>query len=350
VKRIEAFAGRLVEQLGLDRRRVESTRAASVGADPFVSAALCAVFGSLATPNAFAANIRLLHGAHEIPRDIWSASRVSHGQVVHTELLAPFVDESLRNGDLLVIDSLDECEATMMALREALEYRLSAYVWINVYLTATSTSSFGPHRDDMDTLIVQLLGRKRWTVAAGPGDRRFPADAMTLELRPGSVLAVPANTFHDVTGLGELALHLTIGFDQAAGVVHRLKVLDELVGRHSAELTAAELDVGKAMLPGRRVGSSLPFRATRDPQHCGHIRWASQLPPVVRTTDDGGVEVISMGHQARFESKLNSVVRALATGKEFDLDALGAASGLDREALMNFVIEAVDAGLIICRI
>jgi hypothetical protein len=62
------------------------------------------------------------------------------------------------------------------------------------------------------------------------------------------------------------------------------------------------------------------------------------------------VEVISMGHQARFESKLNSVVRALATGKEFDLDALGAASGLDREALMNFVIEAVDAGLIICRI
>jgi hypothetical protein len=338
--------------LDLDDERLRATRAASIADESFISKAISAVFGYLARPSALSTNMRLLQGDKEVPRELWSVSQISHGQVVHTELVAPFIDDALINGDLVVIDSIDECDPTMMFLREALEYALSARVWINVYITATSANSFGPHADDMDTIIVQLFGRKRWIVAAGPAGSSdsFPGSASMNDLSPGSALAVPAGTFHDVTGLGELALHLTIGFDQKAGLLRRLRALDQSLGLRTPDLSRAELQMAKAMLPDRRVGSSLPFQATRDHRHCRYVRWASQLPPIVRVMDNGNLEVTSMGHQVQFNSELTPTVQALASGREFELDELIGISGVKREAIVNFLLENVEAGFVICRI
>jgi hypothetical protein len=352
VSETETFASRLLAALHLDDQGLTTTQVASIPDDAFISHAVSTVFDCLARPSALSTNMRLLHGGQEVPRELWSTSRISHGQVIHTELIAPFIDEAVVAGDLIVIDSVDECDPLMMSLREAVEYGLSARAWINVYLTATSTSSFGPHSDDMDTIIFQLLGRKCWTVAPSPGAGHdgFPAAASTLELSPGSALAVPAGTFHDVKGLGELALHLTIGFDHEAGIGRRLRALDQLRGEQAPDLSGAELRIGKAMLPDRRVGSSAAFRATREAQHCRFIKWASRLPPVVRVMDDGGLDVLSMGRQLRFACEYAATIQALATGGEFGLDALVGISGLERAAVVSFLLDTTEEGLIICRV
>lgn len=328
------------------------TRVATIDDEGFISEAASVAFSCLAQPSALATNVRLLRGNVEVPRELWSVSKISHGQVVHTELAAPFVDDALITGDLAVIDSIDEADSAMMFLREALEYALSARVWINVYMTGTSVSIFGPHTDDMDTIIVQLFGRKRWIVAAGPDDaaKDFSETSVGKDLSPGSVLAIPAGTRHDVVGLGELALHLTIGFDQEAGIVRRLHVLDQLLKRTEQALLLPELRIAKAMLPDRRVGSSLPFLATRDHRDCRYVRWASELPPVVRTMDDGDVEVISLGREIRFRSEFAPAVHALVSGREFEFDELSGVSGIEHEHLIQFLLDAVDAGYVISRL
>ena len=345
----DAFAAQLAAALDLHNRRETLTRDGSVADEGFTATLLSAVLGSLATPSALATNVRLLSGEQEIPRDRWARSRTSHGQVIHTELAAPFIDAAIGEGALLVIDSADECDMTLMRLREALEHRLAARVWINAYLTATADSSFGPHVDDMDTVIVQLLGCKRWTVAPRPGDESMPPDAVTLDLAPGGVLAVPAGTLHDVLGLGELSLHLTIGYDQEAGLVHRMRSIDALLGRASTQPSERELRIAKAMLPERRVGTSLPFRATRDPQHCRHARWASQLPPVIEFADSGSLEVVTLGRRLSFDHLAAPVVEALATGRELGFGELVDCSSFDRDELVSFLHAGVEAGWVIVR-
>lgn len=352
MKASQAFATRLMTALDLSDQRIGTTRAATVEDEGFISKAASGAFNCFAQPSALATNVRLLRGDVEVPRELWSVSKISHGQVVHTELAAPFVDNALISGDLAVIDSIDEADSAMMFLREALEYALSARVWINVYITGTSVSIFGPHTDDMDTIIVQLFGRKRWIVAAGPDDRAsaFSETSVGNDLSPGSVLAIPAGTQHDVVGLGELAVHLTIGFDQEAGIVRRLHALDQLLERTERDLSLPELRVAKAMLPDRRVGSSLPFRATRDHRDCRYVRWASELPPVVRVVDYGDLEVVSLGREMRVNRGLAPTVHALVSGREFELEELVDVSGVERDWLVQFLLEAVDAGFVISRI
>lgn len=345
----EAFASQATAALGLNHQRVRLTHSGSVTDEAFIATLVSAVFACVAAPSALATNVRLLRGDQEVPRDRWVRSRTSHGQVVHTELVTPFVEDAIGDGALLVIDSADECDPTLMRVREALEHRLSARVWINVYVTATAASSFGPHADDMDTIIVQILGRKRWTIAPGPGDEAMPADAATLELTPGHVVAVPARTVHDVVGLGELSVHLTIGYDQEAGLVQRLRSVDSLLDRASAPPSDDELRTAKAMLPERRAGSSLPFRITGDPRHCQRVRWASQLPPLLQPADDDGVEVLTMGHRLTFDGRAARAVDALAAGHELDFEELLNRSSLDRDELVALLRTGVEAGWVIAR-
>jgi hypothetical protein len=344
------LGAQLLTSLELGTGEARSTRSGAVNSPELMARMATTVFDCLSRPSALATNVRLLRDGREVSRDLWLSSRMSHGNVIHTSIVAPYLDRALSKGDLLVIDSIDECDTSMMALRESLEYGLSARVWINVYLTANEQSSFGVHSDDMSTIIIQLLGRKRWQVVEGSNCDRddFDVRSTTLELIPGGVLFVPAHTLHDVVGVGRLTAHLTVGFDQHAGLDRRISELANLLGREVRPVTGAELSRGKAMLADRRVGSTLPFRISGDPDHCRQIRWSSRLPPIVRGQTDV-VEVISMGQTFRFHRKFSSVLEALASGRPFELEELVSVSEMDRETVLDFLMKAIDADLVLCR-
>ena len=99
-------------------------------------------------------------------------------------------------------------------------------------------SGFGRHFDRFNVFVIQLVGSKRWSLAANrdvtdpvetyiagrapAGDlqliyphgapREMPADAQTVELVPGSVLFVPRGTWH-ATRASTHSISLSLVFD-----------------------------------------------------------------------------------------------------------------------------------------
>ena len=346
---IAAFAKRLVEALALDQEPIKTAYASLDEVDVFVDAARDAVFGYLACPTALSTNARLLEGDKELPRDSWSFSRIGHGQVIHTELKNTIIDREILTGMLLVVDSIDECDRTLMLLRESLEYKLRARAWINAYVTANDRTNFGLHSDTHDTIIIQILGKKRWVVDShgrGVLDENDMALA-TYDLVAGDALAMAGDTAHNVSGIGELTTHLTVGFDRSAALPYHLNFVDELLGRVPQPISAAEMAQGKANTRERRTGTSLPFLATGDLRDCRHVRWASRLPPLVSRTADGVTVVSSMGRQTTFAPSYCAAIDALLSGDQFSLDEFAAIANLTKPRLVQFLNDAVNNDLII---
>ena len=79
------------------------------------------------------------------------------------------------------------------------------------------SDELGLHSDTHDTIIIQLFGRKVWhvdDVSRGVSPEMTLGDLREHELSVPKVLAMAGDTAHNVTGVGELTLHLTIGFDR----------------------------------------------------------------------------------------------------------------------------------------
>lgn len=346
---VPAYIDQLWDALCLGSRPL-MTRAAQIeeSPSPFLEKLATGVLGYLALPTALSTNTRVLDGDREVPRDRWAFSRMGHGQVIHSELRAPYIDRALGRGELLVIDSIDEQDRTIMALREALEYRLGARAWVNAYLTANDQTNFGLHDDTHDTIIIQLLGRKRWLVdSVGRGVAAPELDMGKYELTPGMALVMAGRTAHDVTGFGELTLHLTIGFDHTAALFYHAAEVSRLLARPDTEISEADLVHGKARIEERRTGSSLPYAITGDLADCRLVRWASRLPPVMTIASDGSITVLTMGQEYQFSAELRPVITALLSGLEYGTPQLLALSGLSEERFTAFLRTALDDDLVI---
>jgi len=345
----EDFAGDVLRQLGIAAAPLSRSAHSVVEEMSALSQIAGSVLSHLSTASALSTNVRLLEGDKEVPRADWTYSRVGDGQVIHTELRCDFVDRAIADGQLLVIDSIDEVSGPLLHLREAFEYALSARAWINAYVTTGREANFGFHADDTDTIILQLLGRKQWRVESGP--RGAGADEpmeICRVLEPGDVLAVPANTYHEVTGLGVLTVHLTLGFDHGAGLPARLRLLDHYAGRSTDELTGAELAQAKAMLPERRTGSSLPFLVTGSLNDCCLVRWASRLRPVIFEGDGNDVYILTMGMKTTIPRHLAPLVELLSNGRRYGPAELADRLGMERTALVKELSFLAGLGLVIC--
>lgn len=339
----------ILETLGLPDGRPPATRIGRIDDGPLRSLA-ADVLGCLATPSPLAMDTRLLADEQELSRDGWAKSRIGEGQVFHTELVGPAIDRSVRDGDLLAVDSVDEKVLSAMLVRESLEYTLSALAWVNAYVTSACTSNFGWHRDRHDTLIVQLLGTKRWLVAAGPDDGQTgPDDAEHMELRPGSVLLVPGGTPHDVSGVGEFTLHLTIGFDPDASLSFWAQAADRLLDRPTTQLSEREASRAKARLEERRRGTSLPFSVTREVVDCERVRWASRLPPHVEERGEV-LNVLTLGAEHDIAMRWEPAVAALLSGGELQWEDLLTVAKAEPDELLEFVGAGVDAGYLLTRL
>jgi hypothetical protein len=352
---IAQFADVVVDKLAVGELPLQATRYARLEDADLLDEFAARSLDLLALPAALATNIRVLEGEVELPKQRWSTSRIGDGQVIHTELRNPHIDHSVVEGGMVVIDSVDEVDLALMRLREAIEYRLSARAWINLYMTAGGTSNFGLHYDTFDTVIIQLLGQKLWMV----GDRSQPKGAVIgpadhydlrpVELTPGDLLVMPARALHNATGLGVFTMHLTIGFDRTAAVPFMLDEIDTVVGRTSAPLTEDELGRAKARITERRRGTSLPFAVSGQFAARTLIRWASRSRPVADEEADGTLHVTSGSRALAFTDIDAAVVRVLIAGDEHTVDDLVCSLGIPREAVDRIVRDLAALDLVICR-
>ncbi|MFF3693035.1 JmjC domain-containing protein [Streptomyces sp. NPDC002221] len=133
----------------------------------------------------------------------------------------------LAEGATLLLPRLGRWNASVGALTALLSQDLGRET--EAFCFATTVGSRGPdvHRDGADILVVQLAGRKEWTVyeaeapadgTRGPGPVPSPgAPVLHTVIGAGDVLYVPRAAPHTASGDDGLSVHLALAIGDTTG-------------------------------------------------------------------------------------------------------------------------------------
>ena len=136
---------------------------------------------------------------------------------------------AMDDGATLVLQALHRTWPPLVRFAATLSAELGHPVQINAYITPPENRGFAPHYDVHDVFVLQVAGRKHWTihepVVPDPLDNqpweghrdlvgaRAQNDAPLIDtvLEPGDALYLPRGTIHAAEALGETSIHLTVG-------------------------------------------------------------------------------------------------------------------------------------------
>jgi hypothetical protein len=135
---------------------------------------------------------------------------------------------ALADGSTLVLQGLHRTWPPLVDFSARLADELGHPVQVNAYITPPQNQGFAPHHDVHDVFVLQVSGRKHWTihapVVADPlGNQPFDAFKSEIAervaeeplidtvLEPGDALYLPRGTVHSALALGETSIHLTVG-------------------------------------------------------------------------------------------------------------------------------------------
>ena len=142
---------------------------------------------------------------------------------------SPELTKHLREGATLVLDAVDELSEPVEELAVKLELLFREHVQVNLYAGWQTSRGFDLHWDDHDVFILQVAGRKRWSVYGET--RRAPLvndiekaarptcePVWTETLEDGDLLYIPRGWWHVAEPLAEPTLHLTVGVHNRTGM------------------------------------------------------------------------------------------------------------------------------------
>lgn len=135
---------------------------------------------------------------------------------------------AVADGATLVLQALHRTWPPLVDLGRRLAGELGHPVQINAYITPPDNQGFAAHYDVHDVFVLQVAGRKRWTIHApvvpAPLDdqpwerfrdevaaRAGEAPLIDTVLEPGDALYLPRGTIHAAKAQGDPSIHLTIG-------------------------------------------------------------------------------------------------------------------------------------------
>jgi lysine-specific demethylase/histidyl-hydroxylase NO66 len=135
---------------------------------------------------------------------------------------------AMADGSTLVLQGLHRSWPPLVEFGSRLAAELGHPVQINAYITPPQSQGFAPHHDVHDVFVLQVSGRKHWTVHPPvvedplenqPFDRYKAAIAERVSepalidtvLEPGDALYLPRGAIHSAQALGETSIHLTVG-------------------------------------------------------------------------------------------------------------------------------------------
>ncbi|GAA1291738.1 hypothetical protein GCM10009609_70260 [Pseudonocardia aurantiaca] len=145
-------------------------------------------------------------------------------QVRDDRVAALFAD-----GTTVVLQALHRTWPPVIDFCTLLAAELGHPVQANAYVTPPSSRGFSAHYDVHDVFVLQLAGRKHWTVhapvhpdplrtqpwndhaGAVAARARDDEPAVDTVLEPGDVMYLPRGWLHAATALGEVSAHLTVG-------------------------------------------------------------------------------------------------------------------------------------------
>jgi bifunctional lysine-specific demethylase and histidyl-hydroxylase NO66 len=135
---------------------------------------------------------------------------------------------ALADGSTLVLQGLHRTWPPLVDFSARLADELGHPVQVNAYITPPQNQGFAPHHDVHDVFVLQVCGRKHWTIHAPVvtdplGNQSFESFKSEIAervaekplidtvLEPGDALYLPRGTVHSALALGETSIHLTVG-------------------------------------------------------------------------------------------------------------------------------------------
>jgi Cupin superfamily protein len=343
--------------------------------------------------------LRLTLNGKSLPASTYLKHVQSGRQRVRVARLRPVeLTAQLRRGATLVLDAVDELYEPLEELAADLERSFQEHVQINAYAGWRTSRGFDLHWDDHDVFILQVTGRKRWSLygmtrpyplvndveqaqkPAGP-----PLWEETLE--DGDLLYIPRGWWHVALPLNEPTLHLTVGIHNRTGL-DLLKWLSERLrasetfrrdlprfasraerAAHVARLRNDLLAEWSEDVLERfyehcdwsaqaRAHTSLPWSVTPDvlpPSKEARVRLTAPrrldldgAGPEGQKSTDGVVEFACQGKRWRFKSAALALLRPLSTGQAYSVAQLceAALDTLDERTVRAFLGELILHGLL----
>lgn len=152
------------------------------------------------------------------------------------------------DGATLVLQGLHRVWPPLVGFGARLAGELGHPVQVNAYVTPPANQGFAAHYDVHDVFVLQVAGRKQWTIHEPvlsdplpdqPWEQHRPEVAeraagpalIDVVLEPGDTLYLPRGTVHSAQALGETSIHLTVG-------IHPLTRYD--LARHLLEVAQRE--------------------------------------------------------------------------------------------------------------
>mmetsp|Transcript_67410 Transcript_67410/g.186820 ORF Transcript_67410/g.186820 Transcript_67410/m.186820 type:complete len:432 (+) Transcript_67410:50-1345(+) len=131
------------------------------------------------------------------------------------------------DGASLIVNQADRHNRALFDLSRALAERHFLHVFAVVYLTPPGSQAVRLHNDDQDVFLLQVWGKKRWTIRDAPKllpyteemlgkespvpDELVGEAIMEFTMEPHDVLYIPRGFLHEAaTGEDEPSLHITV--------------------------------------------------------------------------------------------------------------------------------------------
>jgi cupin superfamily protein len=290
-------------------------------------------------------------------------------QVADDRVLAAMAD-----GATLVLQALHRTWPPLVEFGSQLSEELGHPTQINAYITPPENQGFAPHYDVHDVFVLQVSGRKQWTIhqpvvvdplgnqpweghRAEVAARAAEEPVIDTVLEPGAALYLPRGTIHAAKALGETSIHLTIGVHpvtryhlvrqllEAAQQDPELRTslpigdltdpavlaphLTDTVARLHEQLNAADVDD-----VGRRVGGFLRRETRPEPlAPLAQLAVAHQLEASTRLRlraglrlrvdgDDATVRLILLDRSVELPAVAEAAVKTIVSGAPFTPDEL----------------------------
>ncbi|HWC68263.1 MAG TPA: cupin domain-containing protein [Acidimicrobiales bacterium] len=131
--------------------------------------------------------------------------------------------EEFASGATIVLQGLHRYHPPLAGFCRQLELELTQPVQANAYLTPAGERGLGAHYDTHDVVVLQVAGRKQWTVYTPSRELPLPSQPWSASdqqlgpvildrtLVPGDALYLPRGFPHRADAVDEPSLHLTIG-------------------------------------------------------------------------------------------------------------------------------------------
>lgn len=270
-------------------------------------------------------SIRVIHEGKDLHPAQFLDSRTGDGLIDHVTVRDRVLHHYLQQGATIVFDHINDQVPVAQVIQDRVEALTGSKCWVQCYVTQASTSAFAMHRDDHAFVIIQLFGRKEWRHAAETSNA-----PESVVYTPGSVSFYPVGTPHDVHGLGEMSMHLTVAFEGFDGMMF-----------HELDPTAA----GKHIR--RRRGSALPYsiRTELITSETPARLAVSYLPPSL--AEASPLEVFSGVGKLAVPKEFAGILKELAESPSTTPAQASSSHGIDLHKVMQFWTFGFENGLLL---